>query len=166
MFKEPVRDKIAVAIAALMTSCAGCAYQQRAVFDSPVSGCSVEIEQEPLFQHARVALRCPGRPTTIVLDVEHDFYIYFAHAYWTPDGGAVAVFACGSDEQKVAYDLRREEVVPFGRYEKEFDASLLVKYGKLIPPGFRAEEAVADPCSPHLPWSEQYRREYPSGWTH
>ena len=56
--------------------------------------------------------------------------IQFIHFYWTPDGGAVAFVACGTDNQRVAYDLKRRRDVPFDKYETEMEQSLLGAYGE------------------------------------
>ena len=154
-----------VLVCALLFSCSGSLlFRERAVLASPVGPCSVQIEQEPIWQEARVNLMCRGRPARRILDVRHELYIFFAHAYWTPDNGTVAVLICGTGYQRFAYSISSGRQVPFGQFKALLERDLATSYAGVLPRSTPIESLSASACNVE-PLTNEYRRRYPKGRT-
>lgn len=156
------RRPILLTLIAAGTLCSCAVWRERVVLRSPSGAGAIEVQQEPLFQHVRINLLRRDGSRVRLREPPYDLYVRFAHAYWSND--AVAVLICGgAGDERIAYDLRRNEVVPFSRYAAAFNDSLVSAYGP--PKDLPEARALEDPCLVDE-WREKYISRYPNGYTH
>ena len=102
-----------------------------------------------------------GRSQTIY-KVDHELFLNFAYAYWSPDENIAALLVCGTDVFRFAYDQKQAKMIPFETIEDDVKKKLEEDY--LLPKDHPAIRI--DP--PHSPcmvegWMDEFRRRYPHG---
>lgn len=60
----------------------------------------------------RVVLK-DAAATKIPYEMRGDVFLRFADAVWSPDGGKVTLFTCGTPPLQISYDIRSGTTVPF-----------------------------------------------------
>lgn len=99
-----------------------------------------------------------------MLDLPHELYIFFAHAYWTADDNVVAVLICGTGYERFAYDSRTARKLPFTPYARVFEQDLIARYANVQVQATTLADISGRACDSEVLMHE-YARRYPSGRT-
>lgn len=99
------------------------------VFRSPSRKASVVIRQVRYANELgmQVQLLSDGRQTN-VFESHRETWIYFVHAYWSPDEKVVGVVATGMNYFELAFDTRTGKAAPFSSIQKGTAQSIRSAY--------------------------------------
>ena len=153
----------------LVISCwslVGCGWTKKLEFRSPSGKYRLEVYQPRGFiQEANLRADFvdeSGRRMTLY-EARHEFFLQFAHAYWSPNETTAGLIGCGTSSFQIAYDVSGTRAIPFATVREGFNKSLLDSY-----PSLKASPGNFDPVTTSClagGWVEEFQQRYPHGTT-